>query len=341
VSLTRLFRYAKSASAVENFTTEVLAAAIRIDPTPWLRALGSIGIEIPVVGVKVDTQVTMGDGILDLLVTPMGARCVVVEVKINAGESGDQLRRYLEWAQSPSFRADEQPHIVVLGPRQITTIEGVRWLSWQTLWKEIRGPRSGGVAAHWTDLATWLEECNMADDSYEPVSLTESGTLDGAHRLLKKAARILTPASQHMNDVWPGSNWPNDIKSVTRQITRRFRHWPSYSIQHQTAYRAGLSIGIFHEDGQGWLGVWVWAPFKRPTERAHIQKLAKLLPVGWENAPGSAELIGAYKDISEFAGAEEASAWIKGRTNELSAIGMFQLIEGFGREVEQEDVDRD
>lgn len=337
MSLARLFRYAKSASAVENFTTEALAAAIRIDPTPLMRALKSIGVDIPIVNVEVDTQVAMGDGILDLLVTTLSARRVVVEVKVDAGESGDQLRRYLDWAHS--FPADEQPHVVVLGPRQITTIDGVRWLSWQTLWKEIR--RSSAAAAHWLELATWLEECNMADDSYEAISPTESGTLDGAHRLLKKAARILTPASKHMNDVWQGSNWPTDIKSVTRQITRRFRHWPSYSIQHQAPYRAGLSIGAFDEGGQGWLGVWVWALFKRPAERAHIQKLAKTLPAGWENAPASAELVGAYKNISEFAGADDASEWIKGRINELSAIGMFQLIEGFGREVEQEDVDAD
>jgi hypothetical protein len=216
--------------------------------------------------------------------------------------------------------------------------DSVVWLPWQALWRAVR---SDSTAMCWMDFATWLEEHGMADDSYEPIQEAEAASLDGAHRLLKKAARILTPVSTHLNDVWKGSNWPNDLKSVTRQITRRFRHWPSYSVQHQTGYRCGLSVGVFHDDGHGWLGAWVWAPSKRVAERAKIEAIAKRLPVGWEYDAEHVELLGSYRRLSEFNDSSAASAWAVARIDELAAVDLFALIEGFGHETEGEDAEAD
>ena len=322
-TLGSLFHYA-SASAVENFTTEAFAAAIRSDPGPLVRSLSLVDVKFAADRVEVHTQVSTDAGILDLLVTENGEPSIVIEVKVNAGQSGDQLVRYLEWTKSFTERP---PRLVVLSPHQITSDDAVTWLPWQSVWRELR---SGESNLYWTDLARWLEECEMADDSYEPIAESEVAALDNAHSLLKKAARILTPVAVHMNEVWRGSNWPHDNHRVTKQIILRFQRWPSYSIHHRKwRRRCGVAIGIFHEDGNGSLGVWVWALAKRVDERSRIHDLASNLPPGWHRDAASSEMLGAYRPLSEFSTAAKASEWLTARTNELAAVGMFKLIEGF------------
>lgn len=96
----RLFLYAKAAEAeaLENFTTEALAACIRDDDAPMARALRSVGV-LPTDDVETrvvpHTQVAVaGAGVIDLILqTESGDRLgeVWIEVKVYAGQSGSQF----------------------------------------------------------------------------------------------------------------------------------------------------------------------------------------------------------------------------------------------------------
>jgi hypothetical protein len=337
-TLSRLFTYAKAAGAdaVENFTTEALAGAIRNDPSPLLRGLSSIGVEVTPPITEVATQVNIpGVGTLDLLVVPGERRVVAIEVKVNAGQSGNQLHRYFRWAET--FAENSRPRIVVLSPQKITDDTRFPWLSWQQLWREIR---RDGTSPDWLDLGRWMEEQRMADDSYEPVSESEARTLEGAHGLLRKAIRILVEPSKYMNTAWPHSDWPADEAEVKKQLVNRFGTWPSYTVQHRASRRCGSAFGIYHEalTGDAWLGIWIWAAPKRIAERGRIRDTATNLPSGWESDPTGWEFIGAYKRLTEFADYTAASGWLIERIDDLRTAGMFGILDGAGVADAGEDV---
>ena len=107
-TFTRLFRYAKGvgADAKENYTTEVLRAAIETDARPLRDALKA-GVRIDVAStsvVSVETQFAIATaGIVDMVLSFVDAdlrRTVWIEVKVDAGESGDQLANYARFISS-------------------------------------------------------------------------------------------------------------------------------------------------------------------------------------------------------------------------------------------------
>ncbi|MHB8960534.1 MAG: hypothetical protein ACYDAN_12995 [Candidatus Limnocylindrales bacterium] len=99
-TLARLFAYAKSSKseALDNFTTEALASAIRDDFRPFVPVLVDAGLlrydeEPRTVGVETQVAVT-GAGIVDLDLVLEGEGWLAevwIEVKVFAGESAEQL----------------------------------------------------------------------------------------------------------------------------------------------------------------------------------------------------------------------------------------------------------
>lgn len=157
-TLWRLFRYAKGdIDALENFTTEALAQAIRADAKPFLDAVRRVETRVPSgddLRVRAVTQVSVRDaGILDLVVSvesPSDIVDVWVEVKRNAEETGNQLANYARVIA----RRDERfrPVLVVLGPRHIEKSAEVPWIAWQEVWRLAKGRPA------WTDFRTFLGE---------------------------------------------------------------------------------------------------------------------------------------------------------------------------------------
>ncbi|MBK6919511.1 MAG: hypothetical protein IPH07_19110 [Deltaproteobacteria bacterium] len=97
-TLHRLFTFAKAtrAEALENFTTEALAAAITDDPAPLVAALAHVpGLQIPPTTrlLRVDTQVPVDGGTVDLVVA-FDTITYWFEVKAHGGLHGDQLATY-------------------------------------------------------------------------------------------------------------------------------------------------------------------------------------------------------------------------------------------------------
>lgn len=101
-ALERMYTYAKAvgAGARENFTTEALAAAIRTDPAPFLEFFQGAGLMPigPIARLELETQLVLpGTGVLDLVLVAYVAgvrRELWIEVKVLAGESGNQLDAY-------------------------------------------------------------------------------------------------------------------------------------------------------------------------------------------------------------------------------------------------------
>jgi hypothetical protein len=102
-----------SRDALENFTTEALAAAIQVDPRPLLRALPTaVASASPIEAAEVlhvRTQVQVDGGIVDLVVEVLvdgEIRSLWIEVKAHAGLSGAQLDTLLRGGGAMAHRAE-------------------------------------------------------------------------------------------------------------------------------------------------------------------------------------------------------------------------------------------
>ncbi|MCA9627290.1 MAG: hypothetical protein KC766_06475 [Myxococcales bacterium] len=331
-TLLRLFRLAKAtgAQALENYTTEALAAAVRADPGPLLAALTARAI-VTADGVEVvQTQVHIaGTGILDLVVRLVPGCTVWIEAKVGAGESGDQLRRYV--ARIASMPTREAPKLVILGPAPLSEDPTITWLPWQALYDAI--PTDSSAHAYWTDFRRFLKDIDMADDSNDPTTTAEQGSLGAAHRMLTKMTKVLAVAGAGANEVWPGSNWPADPDAVRKQLGTRFAKGYGLTIEHKARYwPCGISMGAYHDDGsdEGWLGIWIWCQPKRVVERDRIWATADDLKLPWERDPASWELIGAHKRLAEFADHAEQTEWLVEHLDDLKHAGLITLLPTLG-----------
>lgn len=322
-TLGSLFRYAAT-GGIENFTTEALAAAVRDDASPLVAALQKIGVELSVPLVRVHTQYAIDGGILDLVLVPQHGPALIIEVKIDAGESGNQLDRYLAWCTN--HPEDGRPSVVVLSASRLSDNEQVPWLRWQVLWNELRERPAG---SRWADIRRWLEECGMADDSLEPATQAEARALRSAHSLLKRTIKILIEPSIKMNSAWPGSNWPTTEADVKKQLVSRFGTWPSFSIQHrEVTYGSGCSMGVYENESEGaCLSLWLWAPLQKAEVRSIIESVAAALPSTWKSDRHSGEPLRADKRLVEFSAQAEATRWLLDRIEELERVGIFKVFD--------------
>lgn len=228
---TRLFRFSRSSkkAALENFTTEALAAALRKDAGPFVRALIEDGVELAsgseAEAVVVETQVSVGKGIIDLVVE---LRCgadrdlLWVELKAHAGLSGNQLAIYAQEAKTyaPSLR----PQVIMLCKRPIADVPTVRW---NTVRRAILDA-GDGADRYWTELCSFLEENRVADDYDTPITSSELETAAAARSLMRKTSRIASEFLKTMrkeagDGSWKDCEFPSTESRIEAGIARQFR----------------------------------------------------------------------------------------------------------------------
>lgn len=329
--LSRLFTYAKSPNSapIENFTTEALANALRSDHRPFALALHGLGIPFGHGRINVQTQVVLaGTGILDLFVTSDGHRPIIVEVKVNADESGDQIARYKQWiaAQDPANR----PWLLTLGPRRITDDDDVRWMSWQSLRKHAM---EATASLYWHELAAFLMDIGVADDGHISVTADEASVLLPAHDLLAKTARIVMGAVSFANDRWPRVVWPADLQQIRKKMLQEFAVGPWYALIDQSDFRAGLAMGAYQERGSAsvWLGLWTRVGPKRVKERAQIAACtSSLQDEHWMREENTWNPVGAYAPLRSFPDNDSATQWLTDRLTDLANVGLMDLIPRLG-----------
>jgi hypothetical protein len=338
----RLFRYAKAigAEAKENYTTEALRAAIETDGRPIVRALRSAGILdlASATEVRVQTQLSVSKvGQIDLVVTATSASSSVVcwiEVKVDAGEGGDQLASYERFIAS--LPETKRPTLVVLGPTKLR--EGVPWLPWQKLREAIVS--SGTTSPYWLDFKMYLEEIGMADSHDEKATGAEANALQPARRLLGKAARILTPFAKKAGASWPGSAWPTSEAKIVDALASAFVRHGTLTIANATNLRANVSAGLYHEPltEDAWVGIWIWCRPNRVQERhAILELIAKHeWDDAWHRDEGAWELFGAYRRLTDFESHAMAAEWLGARLLQLRAAGLLNLLPKLGLQDEPE-----
>ena len=190
-TLERLFSYAKASEVEsrENFTTEALAGAIRVEPAPFVEFLriGHLLGPDDVSHLAVTTQVPMpGTGYLDLVISGLeGTRRFELwgELKVASGESGTQLDASgpHRWTsvrrKARPIRARDAP-----APRR----HGPSVLIWHALRRVLL---TMNVGPSWMDLADYLSEIAVSDDFDQPVGARDAAAMSDFTLLYGKVGR--------------------------------------------------------------------------------------------------------------------------------------------------------
>jgi len=323
-----LLRYARSTEieATENFTIEALAACIRSDPGPvlsLLERLSLIGSAGEVAEVVALTQVMqVGAGIIDLVLQlrlPDRLMEVWVEVKVAAGESGNQIDNYRRFIESQPDGL--RPQLVTLSRWPIRPDPDLTWLSWQA----VRAQALTSAEPYWRDLAAFLEDIDMADEFDAPVTSREAASLADAARLLGKTRRILLPVFDQARRDWPEVAWPASEEDVRKNLAVWYRDLGSYTSQIGDYSRKGtwLVIGIWPAEGEAELGISVMTDPKFLPGRSALLSLADTggLPATWGRHMAGREALKIRERLVSFPDHAAARTWLSDRLGELGAAG--------------------
>jgi hypothetical protein len=116
--------------------------------------------------------------------------------------------------------------------------------------------------------------------------------------------------------------------------------WRCPSIAKESGPHPDAGFSSLKRDMAG-IGIWTWADSKRVAERAKIKALAKNLGHRWDFDAGHVELLGSYRRLDEFDDSSSARVWATARVDELRQVGLFTLIESFGRDTEGDEAEAD
>jgi hypothetical protein len=320
----RLFRFARSADTkpIENFTTEALAACIRADPRPFVGALTSHGV--PVHSPKgashiVATQeVVPGVGVVDLLDRLVVGTAIDaelwVEVKVWAPESGDQLARYQ--AHINELHDDIRRTLLTVGPRPI--VSATPWVSWQAIRDSVlRAERPGHL---WLELSDFLEETNVADASTDPISAREASSLLDAHRLFKKAARVLTEVRDIGVERFPDWGWVGR-EQLSQHVLGQFQRHSRFTVPTtERPFYLILGYSDLHATGEAHLTVWVESDPRKPDLRTALLQAAEVgsLPATWVRRLDTWQALSITRRAATVEGVEAAVDWFVERLEELA-----------------------
>jgi hypothetical protein len=329
-TLHRLFTFAKAtkAEALENFTTEALAAAITDDPTPLLAALARVpGLRVPPTArlLRVATQVPVDGGSVDLVVT-FDTITYWFEVKAHGGLHGDQLATYRR-AIADDTSGDDITLLLLskhpLEPEPPT-------LRWNHLRASILD--AGHTRGYWHDLLRFLEERQMADAYDEAVLAHELAGMSFAYALLRKVDRIA-------ETLLDGFDFPAaaDPEFASNRAGRRRELGQQFRKHGRLVVSSGLYpwivFGVIDRDGKPNLALWIRTNARHFDARKRVHALARGggLAATWDlGAVGPGDLC-ITREIAAGIEHDDAVAWLRARMTALNTAGILSALPEFRR----------
>jgi len=257
-------------------------------------------------------------------------------VKVDAGESGQQIANYQAWIARST--EDPPPTLVILSKKRLREYSVVPWISWQ----DVRHKATQSSSLYWQDLVHYLKEIHMADEYDEPISNVEAATLLDAHSLYRKASRLIwmvADARENLSDDrkrWSELGWPTKLEGVEQEVLRGFGWSGRFAFPLSTPRQpVQIFLGIVQVDEsadfrepEAQVAVWVEHPQKRTSLRDELRAQAEAGGLGahWKRRHQGWWALTAHQPLSSFADHEAAVAWILDRFAELEAAGILAYV---------------
>ncbi len=339
--LGRLYKYAKGdlQVALENFTTETLRIAIKEDPVPMLEALATLqpawAAEHGLRRLKwrARSQVQLPpSGWLDLVIEVLdnGSRVqaeVWIEVKIGAGESGDQLDFYL----AQSLLRGRPVLVMTLAKHPVRSC--VPNLTWSVLYQKARRgrPDSRSWQQHpgWKDFCLFLEEEHVTNDELGPITDLEAASLGPAHQLIGKVGEVVKTVQTRVTTMIPElskTKYADDAKLVN-SLAIRF-----VSNGEMIGANGPLGYGLMWEDGTAYwkmaldAGLGNFTISQTDARRKVAAEAAPTLGDGWISPPAGRTLLVTRVRAAALESHEAVLRWMDLRLEELANSGLLGRI---------------
>lgn len=310
---------------LENYTTELLAGLLELEPGPFLDALvETLGLRLPVppLQLSVDTEHGVGNGVVDLCITlrnPARHHVLWVEVKCYAEEHDGQLTRY----QQASRRRKPQPEVLLLGRRELGA--RVPFLSWQQLRAHVM--RSASASAPWREFIRHLEYYKLADHFDEPIGREELTGFPVNEDLQQKVARAITRTlTIHQVQFERPSYWPLREPVALRTVKRGAARdvlcaRTEYSRDSPTPISIACGAWRNSHDGELQWGVRVEGGKHAGTGRIHnIWEMGKQLDLRPEWFSYTPDLIAAPRSVKNFLTISTATVAAIARSKPLTQV---------------------
>lgn len=346
--------------ALEDFTTEALAGAIRRDVRPVLSALARTGCLDPlrVEGrpLTVFTQrshTPPGDSIrLDLvLLWPSVPLEVWVEIKTGSPLSGSlerivesavvrrsQLGRYLD-AQAWMSGEDgiERPPVVLLSEDDLRFSgnpaesmgpdgRGPNHLAWQDIVDVVRD--TADPDSLWLELVAFLKEKGMTQDMAFPITAREATSLGDAHRLYTKSVDLVTEVNRRAIIQVPEMEWWGS--GIAEFVRKQFRDKGRLMLGVWNGSKIGLFFGLdVGRADEAMYTIWMETDPKNGGIRPQAHALAdgaRLRDAGWELTFEGWPFIEARAHTVNYPTRDAAVAWFLERLADLQRAGLIALL---------------
>jgi hypothetical protein len=339
--LARLYRYAKAgrSESLENFTTEALAAAIEVDPAPLVDALRKRGIADGELrgSVVVHTQVGKRKpegttAFIDLEVRFVDGSTTNsvfwVEVKLSAGEHGNQLAVYEEIARA---MGPKWPTVITLArfPEINPEFQGITWRDLADGVARLAAP-----PPYWRDLVGFIEEHRMALDTEDEMTDVEFATVEHTRRLTEKMTDRLLAFSRAAAERKPPIRFPRNRREILRRVGGQFALYGRFCVLSKTK-APRLLVGMrWIAEGDARIPsliVRVEHSPKKTERREMILATADRGDLSEEWHRGRHDYIALEKRktlASDDESAKDTVAWWCGAIDELDRAGVLSLLGG-------------
>lgn len=349
--------------ALEDFTTEAVAGAIRRDSEPMVRALARAGaLNTSMVSGQPLTVFTQrahlvdGDSIrLDLVLSwPLVPLELWIEVKTGAPLSGwldrtrdgvtvrrSQLGRYLDAATVMSATDGiQRPPVVLLADEDVrfsggraaaTGVGGIVpvFVSWQDLADAVR--EQSAPDSLWLELVTFLKEKRMTQDAAFPITAREATSLADAHQLYRKSLDLLTEVNRRGAVALPELDWWGT--GLPEMVRRQFRDHARFTLGLWNNSKVGLLFGLrLSASGEAMFMVWMETDPRNAAIRPEAHTLAEtagLRELGWEMPYDGWWFVEARAHTVNYPSLDAAAQWFVDRFVELRDAGLIALLKRY------------
>jgi hypothetical protein len=335
--------------ALEDFTTEALAGAIRRQPETFLAAVAR---HVELGDHRASTPLTwtqrgfLRDGVqyrLDLILSWSRPSPLHLwfEVKVQAGISGaGQLSAYADLqADLTHDDGERRAPVILISASDLRTdaerASGIGWLPWQAIAESVA--RVGATAdTLWVELTCFLEEIRMVDEMF-PITAREATSLPDAFRLYRKSVRLVAEVNARAlgryPEVGPKGWWGSGAPEFVR---KQFRDHGRFMLGAWGDSPIGLMWGLDPTaDGEATYAVWLEADPRNSKVHSDLHAAAAsadLFRDGmWKPLFNGWQIVEARAHTVTFANLDDSVAWFIDRFDDLHRAQLLELRRSFTR----------
>lgn len=334
----RVFSFAeKDGRALnEDYLTEHLALALRLDPRPFIRAF-SAKVSFPTGTFDIRTQVVLPDrSRLDLVLEHAGKPFAWVEIKANADVHGDQLSRY----EAAAAELEPPPTLLLLGPATFWPDSQLPRIVWSDLVEAVGA--TAGASDIWHFVVGAINHFGLGGGKRMPLTSIEAASPQAVNVAIERLKTFFFELRQVLCAPARNHRWWDNYDDVDWMLWDQLRRHERLIYQLDPIewdIKAGdppmyLWIGL--TDNKFMVAIEARWDLPEP-DLEHIlgrNVLKKLATSGWGPGPNSNEYCIAHENATGVS-ENELIAWALDKVAEVEASGAYREMEEKGKAAEE------